>query len=57
MMDTKINMKGLKEMVDYLIKKGVKLADSNINSDRVVPIQLIVDSDNCVRFIDKIVRK
>ena len=38
-MDIRITTKGLKRTAEYLLDKGVKLADKNINSDVVGPIQ------------------
>ena len=55
-MSTNVVSKGLKQTADYLMDKGIKLADK-INSDVVGPIHLIIGSDYCGRFLRKMVRK
>ena len=56
-MDIKIVTKGLKKTADFLLSKGVKLADENIDTDVIGPIQLIVGADYYGRFLHKVTKK
>ena len=53
----KINVPGLMRTVDKLKKKGIRLADKNLDSDKIEGIELVIGADYYGSFINDLTIK